>query len=112
LILSSTRHPRRTDFGAHRRLTFLLRTSGFDDLPLSPRKPIPQHGVGGRWRKHGTVRVINAKQRVNGAAGTRATLLRRGYGVPGIDGQNREVRSNGAFRKSDIEGKAAMGSGE
>src|SRR5439155_10138994 len=47
LILTSTRHPRRTDFGAHRRLTFLLRTSGFEDLPLSRRKPIPQHGVRG-----------------------------------------------------------------
>ncbi len=40
----------RTGFGAHRRLTFLLRTSGFEDLPLSPRKPIPQHGVRGRRR--------------------------------------------------------------
>src|SRR6266567_1636411 len=40
----------RTGFGAHRRLTFLLRTSGFEDLPLSPTKPIPQHGVRERRR--------------------------------------------------------------
>src|SRR6266513_5964717 len=46
-MLTSTRHPRRTDFGAHRRLTFVLRPSGFEDIPLSPRKPIPQHGVAG-----------------------------------------------------------------
>jgi hypothetical protein len=59
-----------------------------------------------------------------------ATRLRRGYGAPGmegkttrvgasewsrgdasdIDGQNREVERS--FGKSDIEGKAAMGSGE
>jgi hypothetical protein len=42
----------------------------------------------------------------NGAAGMRATLLRRGYGVPGIDGGSTR-RPNGAFGKSDIEGKAA-----
>src|SRR5439155_24837149 len=41
------RHQRRTDFGAHRRLTFLLRPSGFEDLRVSPRKPIPQHGMVG-----------------------------------------------------------------
>src|SRR5947208_2271438 len=46
-LTGATRHQRRTDFGAHRRLTFLLRTSGFEDRPLSPKKPIPQHGVWG-----------------------------------------------------------------
>ena len=35
----------------------------------------------------------------------RATQLRRGYVVPGIDEQT--DRSNGAFGKSDIEGKIA-----
>ena len=34
-----------------------------------------------------------------------ATRLRRGYVVPGIDGQT--DRSNGAFGKSDMEGKIA-----
>src|SRR6266540_180683 len=53
---------------------------------------------------------FNKMPLANGAAGTRATHLRRGYVVPGIDGQTE--RPNGAFGKSDIEGKAAMGSGE
>jgi hypothetical protein len=60
----------------------------------------------------------------------RATRLRQGYGVPSIEGKvareamsewsrgdasdidGQTERSNGAFGQSDIEGKAAMGSGE
>jgi hypothetical protein len=34
----SNRHQRRTGFGAHRRLTFLLRTSGFEDSLLFAQK--------------------------------------------------------------------------
>jgi len=45
LILTFYLHQRRTGFCAHRRLTFLLRTSGFEDLSLSSRKPILQHSV-------------------------------------------------------------------
>jgi len=40
----------------------------------------------------------------------RATRLRRGYGVPSIEHVASE--GNGAFGERDIEGKAAMGSGE
>jgi hypothetical protein len=40
----------------------------------------------------------------------RATRLRRGYGAPSIGGLSREAEWS--FRESDIEGKAAMGSGK
>src|SRR4029450_8849453 len=68
------------------------------------------NGADGISDIEGKVTRVGASERgqrtsFNGAAGTRATHLRRGYVVAGIDGQT--ARSNRTFGKSEIEGKTA-----
>jgi hypothetical protein len=117
------------------------RNASRDPLPLlCPIKPIfarvscPSNGATGMSDMAGYAATVavepSGSERDTMERLGRATRLRQGYGVPSIEGKvareamsewshgdasdidGQTERSNGAFGQSDMEGKAAMGSGE